>query len=309
MNKEDKIYVAGHRGLVGSAILRELKRRGYHNFILKTHQELDLTNQKDVNAFFEEERPDYVFMAAGKVGGIKANSEDLVSFLYENVMMGMNVIHASDIYNVKKLLNIGSSCIYPKYAKQPIEESELLSGSLEPTNEGYALAKISCLKYCEYLNKEKGKLFINAMPCNLYGPNDNYDENSSHVLPALINRFHKAKMNNDKEVVCWGTGSAIREFLYVDDLAEALVFLMEEYEHHEFVNVGSGKEVTIKELAQIVKEVVGFEGEIYWDKSKPDGTPRKLLDVSKMNALGWKYHTELKDGIKLAYQDYLEKVI
>lgn len=305
MELDAKIYVAGHRGMVGSAIVRNLQKKGYKNIITRTHKELDLLNQEAVHKFFEQEKPDYVFLAAAKVGGISANSTHIADFLYENMVIEMNVIHAAFVNNVKKLEFLGSSCIYPKLAPQPMPESCLLTSSLEPTNEGYALAKISGLKYCEYLNRQYGTHYISCMPTNLYGPNDNYHPEHSHVLPALIRRFHEAKENNLPEVTCWGDGSPFREFLHVDDMADACVFLMNNYEGNETVNVGSGKELTIKELTEIVARVIGYKGQIKWDTSKPNGTPRKLLNVSKLNNLGWKYKIELEDGIKSTYQDFL----
>ena len=305
MNKDSKIYVAGHTGMVGSSIVRELKRQGYNNLITRTHSELDLIRQADVERYFEEERPDYVFMPAGKVGGIIANSTHIADFLYENMMMEMNVIHAAAITGVRKLEFLGSSCIYPKLAPQPMTEACLLTSALEPTNEGYALAKISGLKYCEYLNRQYGTDFISVMPTNLYGPNDNYHPEHSHVIPALIRRFHEAKESGAESVTCWGDGSPLREFLYVDDLANLCVFLMNNYSGDETVNAGTGKELSIKKLTEHVAKVIGYEGEILWDTSKPNGTPRKLLDVSKATALGWTYRIELEDGIRLAYQDFL----
>lgn len=305
MEKNARIYVAGHTGLVGSAIVRELNRQGYENLITRTHSELDLIRQADVERFFEEAHLDYVFMPAGKVGGIIANSTYIADFMYENMMMEMNVIHAAAVDGVKKLLFLGSSCIYPKLAPQPMTESCLLTSALEPTNEGYALAKISGLKYCEYLNRQYGTDFISVMPTNLYGPSDNYHPEHSHVLPALIRRFHEAKMKGLSSVTCWGDGSPLREFLYVDDLANLCVFLMNNYSGNETINAGTGKELSIKDLTGIVAKVIGYEGEILWDTSKPNGTPRKLLDVSKAAALGWTYKTELEDGIRLAYQDFL----
>ena len=305
MEKDAKIFVAGHRGMVGSAIVRNLKEKGYSNIVTRSHKELDLTRQDAVEAFFAEEKPDYVFLAAAKVGGIVANSEALADFLYENMILEMNVIHSAWENGCKKLMFLGSSCIYPRMAPQPMPESCLLTGSLEKTNEAYALAKISGLKYCEFLNRQYGTDYISVMPTNLYGPNDNYHPTHSHVLPALIRRFHEAKVSGAKSVTCWGTGAPLREFLYVDDLADACVYLMNNYSGDETVNVGTGKELTIKELTELVAEVIGYEGEIKWDPSKPDGTPRKLLDVSKLEKLGWKYKTELKDGIKLAYEDFL----
>ena len=305
MEKNAKIYVAGHRGMVGSAIVRELEKKGYTNIVTKTSKELDLRRQDQVEEFFAEEKPEYVFLAAAKVGGIMANSKHPADFMYDNMILEMNVIRSAYENQVKKLMFLGSSCIYPRMAPQPMPESCLLTSALEQTNEAYALAKISGLKYCEYLNKQYGTDYISVMPTNLYGPNDNYHPEHSHVLPALIRRFHEAKENNLAEVVIWGTGTPLREFLYVDDLAEACVYLMNNYSGDETVNLGTGKEVTIKELAETVKEVVGYEGNLTFDTTKPDGTPRKLLDVSKLEKLGWKYHTELKDGIKLAYEDFL----
>ena len=305
MEKDAKIYVAGHRGMVGSAIVRALEKAGYHNIITKTHKELDLCRQEAVEKFFEEEQPVYVFLAAAKVGGIIANSESLADFMYENMILEMNVIHSAWQHKCKKLLFLGSSCIYPRMAPQPMPESCLLTSELEKTNEAYALAKISGLKYCEYLNKQYGTDYISAMPTNLYGPNDNYHPTHSHVLPALIRRFHEAKENGLDEVICWGTGTPYREFLFVDDLADACIFLMNNYSGNETVNVGTGKELTIRELTGIVAKVIGYNGKIKWDTSKPDGTPRKLLDVSKLNGLGWKYKVELEDGIRLSYEDFL----
>lgn len=305
MEKNAKIYVAGHRGMVGSAIVRELKRQGYTNIITRTHRELDLINQAAVNDFFASERPEYVFLAAAKVGGIEANQSALADFMYDNMMLEMNVIHAAWKNGCRKLEFLGSSCIYPRMAPQPMPESCLLTSSLEKTNEAYALAKISGLKYCEYLNRQYGTDYISVMPTNLYGPNDNYHPTHSHVLPALIRRFHEAKEAGLKEVVCWGDGSPLREFLYVDDLANLCVFLMNNYSGNETVNAGTGKELSIKELSELVARTVGFKGKITWDTSKPNGTPRKLLDVSKATALGWRYSTELEEGVRLAYEDFL----
>jgi GDP-L-fucose synthase len=305
MNLNDKIYVAGHRGMVGSAIVRELRRQGYTNIVVRTHAELDLLNQQAVNDFFAAEQPDYVFLAAAKVGGIEANQSALADFMYDNMMLEMNVIHAAWRNGVKKLEFLGSSCIYPRLAPQPMPESCLLTSELEKTNEAYALAKISGLKYCEFLNRQYGTDYISVMPTNLYGPNDNYHPEHSHVLPALIRRFHEAKLAGAEEVVCWGDGSPLREFLYVDDLANLCVFLMNHYSGNETVNAGSGKELTIKELAEKVARIVGYEGRIVWDASRPNGTPRKLLDVSKAARLGWSYTTELDEGIRLAYDDFL----
>ena len=306
MDKGAKIYVAGHRGMVGSAIVRELQRLGYNNLVMRTHAELDLTRQADVERFFAEERPEYVFLAAAKVGGIAANNAALADFMYQNMTLEMNVIHAAWMNGVKKLEFLGSSCIYPRLAPQPMPESCLLTSALEPTNEAYALAKISGLKYCEYLNRQYGTDYISVMPTNLYGPNDNYHPEHSHVLPAMIRRFHEAKIARTESVTCWGDGSALREFLYVDDLAELCVFLMNTYSGNETVNAGTGKEITIKSLAELVAKVVGYEGQILWDVSRPNGTPRKLLDVSKATRLGWRYKTELETGIRLAYEDFLK---
>ena len=304
MEKHSKIYVAGHRGMVGSAIVRELQRQGYTNIITRTHSELDLTRQADVETFFKEEKPEYVFLAAAKVGGIVANQTALADFMYDNMILEMNVINSAWRYGCKKLEFLGSSCIYPRMAPQPMPESCLLTSELEKTNEAYALAKISGLKYCEYLNKQYGTDFISLMPTNLYGPNDNYHPEHSHVLPALIRRFHEAKEAGLGEVTCWGDGSPLREFLYVDDLANLCVFLMNNYSGNETVNAGTGKEISIKNLTELVAEIVGFHGEIKWDTTRPNGTPRKLLDVSKAASLGWIYKTELKDGIRLAYEDF-----
>lgn len=305
MEKNAKIYVAGHKGMVGSAIVRALNREGYRNIILKSHKELDLTRQYEVEQFFKQEKPDYVFLAAAKVGGIIANSEALADFMYENTILEMNVIHEAWKNGCKKLLFLGSSCIYPRMAPQPMHESCLLTSELEKTNEAYALAKISGLKYCEFLNRQYGTDFISVMPTNLYGPNDNYHPTHSHVLPALIRRFHEAKETEIGKVTCWGTGTPFREFLYVDDLADACIYLMNNYSGNETVNIGTGKELTIKELTELVAKVVGYRGEIAWDTTKPDGTPRKLLDVSKLEGLGWKYKTELEEGINLTYKDFL----
>ena len=305
MEKKSKIYVAGHRGMVDSAIVRELRRQGYDNIITLTHSELDLTDQQAVNRFFAAEKPEYVFLAAAKVGGIEANDKAPADFMYLNMMLEMNVIHAAWRNGCRKLQFLGSSCIYPRLAPQPMPESCLLTSSLEKTNEAYALAKISGLKYCEYLNRQYGTDFISVMPTNLYGPNDNYHPTHSHVLPALIRRFHEAKENGAESVTCWGDGSPLREFLYVDDLANLCVFLMNNYSGNETVNAGTGKELSIRELTQTVAEVVGYKGRIEWDTTRPNGTPRKLLDVSKATRLGWRYSTELREGIALAYEDFL----
>ena len=306
MNKNSKIYVAGHRGMVGSAIVRELSRQGYTHIITRTHAELDLCRQEAVEAFFAAEKPEYVFLAAAKVGGIVANQSALADFMYDNMILEMNVIHSAWKNGCKKLLFLGSSCIYPRLAPQPMQESCLLTGELEKTNEAYALAKISGLKYCEFLNRQYGTDYISVMPTNLYGPNDNYHPEHSHVLPALIRRFHEAKEIGAEVVTCWGDGSPLREFLYVDDLANLCVFLMNNYSGNETVNAGTGKELTIKALTELVAKTVGYEGRIEWDTTRPNGTPRKLLDVSKAAALGWTYQTELEEGIALAYKDFLE---
>ena len=306
MEKTAKIYVAGHRGMVGSAICRELQRQGYTNLVTRTHKELDLACQADVEAFFEKEKPEYVFLAAAKVGGIKANADALADFMYENMILEMNVIHSAWQNGCKKLEFLGSSCIYPRLAPQPMKEDCLLTSALEKTNEAYALAKISGLKYCEFLNRQYGTDYISVMPTNLYGPNDNYHPTHSHVLPALIRRFHEAKESGATSVTCWGDGSPLREFLYVDDLANLCVFLMNHYSGNETVNAGTGKELTIKELTEKVAKIVGYDGEILWDTTKPNGTPRKLLDVSKAEKLGWHYQTELEEGIRRTYQDFLE---
>lgn len=304
--KDSKIYIAGHNGLVGSAIVRELKKQGYTNIIGKSSKDLDLTRQSEVEAFFAEEKPEYVFMSAAKVGGIHANNNYPAEFIYNNLMIECNVIHTSYLNRVKKLLFLGSSCIYPKYSQQPIKEDELLSGYLEPTNEAYAIAKISGIELCKFYRWQYGCDFISAMPTNLYGINDNFHLENSHVLPALIRKFHEAKIQNDKEVVIWGTGKPRREFLYVDDLAEACVFLMQNYSGEIHLNVGTGEDLEIRELAEIIKEIVGFRGDIVQDLTKPDGTPQKLLDVSKINELGWTAKTPLKEGIQTVYQWFLE---
>ena len=309
MEKDARIYVAGHRGMVGSAIVRELERQGYTNILTRTHKELDLTRQEAVDRFFAGEKPEYVFLAAAKVGGIAANVSALADFMYENMMLEMNVIHAALRNGCRKLLFLGSSCIYPRMAPQPMKEGCLLTGELEKTNEAYALAKISGLKYCEFLNRQYGTDFISVMPTHIYGPNDNYHPEHSHVLPALIRRFHEAKEAGLKEVTCWGDGSPLREFLYVDDLADLCVFLMNNYSGNEIVNAGTGKELSIKDLTELVAKAIGYTGEILWDTSKPNGTPRKLLDVSKAAALGWTYRTELEEGIRLAYDDFLNNPV
>ena len=305
MEKDAKIYVAGHRGMVGSAIVRALEKAGYHNIVTRTHKELNLCRQQDVEDFFAAEKPDYVFLAAAKVGGIVANQEALADFMYDNMTLEMNVIHSAWQNQCKKLLFLGSSCIYPRMAPQPMPESCLLTSELEKTNEAYALAKISGLKYCEFLNRQYGTDYISAMPTNLYGPNDNYHPTHSHVLPALIRRFHEAKVSGATEVTCWGTGTPLREFLYVDDLADACVFLMNNYSGNETVNVATGNALPIKEVTAMTATAISFTGELHWDSTKPDGTPRKLLDISKLKNLGWTYQTELEDGIRLAYEDFL----
>jgi GDP-L-fucose synthase len=308
LEKQAKIYVAGHRGMVGSAIVRALQKNGYTNLVLKTSKELDLRSQQAVSDFFATERPAYVFLAAAKVGGIVANNTYRADFLYENLAIQNNVIHAAYVNQVTKLMFLGSSCIYPKLAPQPLKESYLLTGLLEPTNEPYAIAKIAGIKMCEAYRAQYGCNFISVMPTNLYGPNDNYDLQNSHVLPAMIRKFHEAKERGDQSMELWGTGSPMREFLYADDLAEACLFLMETYNESELVNIGTGVDVTIKELAETVQAIVGFTGEIKWDTNRPDGTPRKLMDVSKLHGLGWKHHIELSQGIQLAYQDFLANV-
>ena len=305
MDRNAKIFVAGHRGMVGSAIVRELVRQGYTHIVTRTHAELDLCRQAEVEAFFASEQPEYVFLAAARVGGIEANRTAPADFLYDNLQLELNVIRSAWRNGCRKLLFLGSSCIYPRLAPQPMREDCLLTAALEQTNEAYALAKISGLKYCEYLNRQYGTDFISVMPTNLYGPNDNYDPVRSHVLPALIRRFHEAKVQQLPQVTCWGDGTPLREFLYVDDLAELCIFLMNTYSGNETVNAGTGKEITIRALTELVARIVGYEGEICWDPSKPNGTPRKLLDVSKAAALGWRYRTGLEEGIRLAYNDYL----
>ncbi len=306
MNLDAKIYVAGHRGLVGSAIVRNLEDKGYKNIIYRTHKELDLTNQEAVRRFFEEEKPEYVFLAAAKVGGIHANNTYPADFIYENLMIQNNVIKAAHDFEVKKLLFLGSTCIYPKMAPQPIKEEYLLTGALEETNEAYAVAKIAGLEMCKFFKRQYGDNFISCMPTNLYGPNDNFDLKNSHVLPALIRKFHEAKVNNSEAVEVWGTGTPLREFLYVDDMADACVFLMENYDGEQHVNIGTGEEVSIRELAETVKEVVGFDGELVFNTEMPDGTPRKLTTVDKLHGLGWKHKVSLDKGIRLAYNWFLE---
>lgn len=308
MEKNSKIYVAGHRGMVGSAILRRLESEGFHNFLTRTFNELDLRSQSDVALFFEKEKPDYVFLAAAKVGGIVANNTYRAEFLYDNLVIQNNIIHHSYLNGVKKLLFLGSSCIYPKMAPQPLKEDALLTGLLEPTNEPYAIAKIAGIKMCDAYRDQYGCDYISVMPTNLYGPNDNYDLKNSHVLPALIRKFHEAKIEGKDRVEIWGTGSPLREFMHVDDLASACYYLMQNYSDSGFVNIGVGKDISIKELALMIKEIVDFKGELTFDTSKPDGTPRKLMDVSKLENLGFKYNIELKDGISSVYEAYVNKL-
>ena len=308
INKASKIYVAGHKGLVGSALVRKLEAKGYNNIITRNHAQLDLTEQAAVRDFFRKEKPDYVFLAAAKVGGILANSTYPADFIMENLLIECNVIRSAWENSVKKLMFFGSSCIYPRMCPQPIKEEYLLTGELEKTNEAYALAKIAGLKMCQYFNKQYGTKFISVMPCNLYGPNDNYDLNNSHVIPALIKKFHTAKEEGREYVELWGTGKALREFMHVDDLADACVFLMENYENCDLINIGTGKDISILELAEMIKEIVGFKGEIRFDAGKPDGTPRKVLDVSKLESMGWKYKIELFDGLKSTYEEVRGKL-
>jgi len=307
VEKDANIYIAGHRGMVGSAILRKLEAQGFSNFVLRSSAELDLRNQQAVTKFFEKEKPDYVFLAAAKVGGIKANNTFRAEFLYDNLCIQNNIIHNAYLQKVKKLMFLGSSCIYPKLAPQPLKEEYLLTGELEPTNEPYAIAKIAGIKLCEAYRDQYGCNFISVMPTNLYGINDNYHPENSHVLPAMIRRFHEAKINQLPEVVIWGTGSPRREFLFADDMADACIFLMgRTYNEKGFVNIGTGSDITIKDLAILIKEIIQYEGDIKYDSSKPDGTPRKLMDVSKLNSLGWTYSTNLSEGIKIAYKDFLK---
>lgn len=304
MNKEDKIYVAGHNGMVGSAIVRHLKNNGFNNLVLRSSKELNLIEQDQVEKFFESENPDYVFLCAAKVGGIHANNTYRADFIYQNLMIESNVIHSAYKTGVKKLLFLGSSCIYPKFANQPINEDQLLTGSVEPTNEPYAIAKIAGLKMCEAYRDQYDCNFISVMPTNLYGPNDNYDLKNSHVLPALIRKFHTAKIENNPTVEIWGSGSPRREFLHVDDLADACIYLMHNYDEKEFVNIGIGDDISIKELAELIADIVGFEGSLEFNTSMPDGTPRKLLDVSKLHQLGWKHQIELREGIEAVYKEF-----
>jgi GDP-L-fucose synthase len=306
MEKDSKIYVAGHRGMVGSALVRKLKKEGYHNLVLSSSMDLDLRNQQAVADFFEQEKPTYVFLAAAKVGGIQANNVYRAEFLYDNLMIESNVIHQAWKSGVRKLLFLGSSCIYPKLAPQPLKEEYLLTGLLESTNEPYAIAKIAGIKLCEAYRTQYGCNFISAMPTNLYGPNDNYDLNNSHVLPALLRKFHEAKASGTGDVQIWGTGTPRREFLHVDDLADACYFLMQQYNEPGFINIGIGADIPIRELADMISEVVGYKGKLVFDASKPDGTPRKLMDVSKLKALGWKANIPLNEGIRQVYQDYMK---
>ena len=309
MKKDSKIYIAGHRGMVGSAILRRLQRDGFQNFVFRTSSELDLRNQSTVQNFFETEKPEYVFLAAAKVGGIQANNIYRAEFIYDNLAIETNIIHASYLNKVKKLLFLGSSCIYPKNAPQPMKEEYMLTGELEPTNEPYAIAKIAGLKMCESYNRQYGCNFFTVLPTNLYGPNDNYDLNNSHVLPALLRKFHEAKINNEPFVVVWGSGKPKREFMHVDDLADACVFLMQNYEKNDAVNIGSSEEVTIAELSQLIKKITGYSGELQHDSSKPDGVMRKLLDSSRINNLGWKPKISLEEGIRKTYENFKQQAV
>lgn len=305
MQKSSKIYVAGHNGMVGSAIVRNLKAKGYTNILTVSKNELNLQDQAGVNTFFETNKPEYVFLAAAKVGGIVANNTKRAEFIYDNLLVETNIVHAAHVHKVKKLLFLGSSCIYPKHATQPMTEEMLLTGPLEPTNEYYAIAKIAGIKLCEAYRDQFGDNFVSIMPTNLYGPNDNYDLQNSHVLPALIRRFHEAKEGNLSSVTLWGTGSPMREFLHVDDMADASVFVMETYNERGFLNIGTGEDLTIKDVALTIQKMIGYKGEVNFDSSKPDGTPRKLLDVSKLHTLGWKHKISLEDGIKKTYESYL----
>lgn len=308
MNKQDRLYIAGHNGMVGSAILRALRAKGFEHFVLRSSHALDLRRQAEVEAFFQEEKPDFVFLAAAKVGGILANDRYRAEFLYDNLMIQNNVIDAAYRNGVKKLLFLGSSCIYPKLAPQPLQEEALLTGLLEPTNEPYAIAKIAGIKLCDAYRAQYGCRFISVMPTNLYGPNDNYDLQNSHVLPAFIRKFHEAKRDNLPAVTIWGSGTPRREFMHVDDLADACLFLMEHFDEAGFVNIGTGEEISIRDLAQCVAQIVGFEGTIHCDASKPDGTPRKLMDVRRLHSLGWKHRISLEEGIRLVYQDYIASI-
>lgn len=309
INKRAKIYVAGHNGMVGSAVHRKLIDDGYTNIVTRSSKELDLTNQIKVNQFFAQEEPEYVILAAAKVGGIHANSTYPAEFIYKNTMIQTNVIHASYLFGVTKLLFLGSSCIYPKFAEQPIKESELLTGTLESSNEAYAIAKISGIEMCKFYRSQYGCDFVSAMPTNLFGVNDNFHPENSHVLPALLRRFHEAKINNDPSVTVWGTGSPLREFQYVDDLASALVFILENYSDSEHINCGSGEEISINSLAYMIKDVVGYKGDIIWDTTKPDGTPRKLMDSTKLKRMGWNQNIGLNEGLKLTYEWYIKNIV
>jgi len=306
MEKSAKIYVAGHTGMVGSAIVRKLEREGYNNLIVKTHKELDLTNQQAVIDFFENSKPEYVMLAAAKVGGIKANMDSPADFLYENLQIQNNVIWQAHLYNIKKLLFLGSSCIYPRDCAQPMKEEYFGNGKLEPTNEGYAVAKIAGIKLCEYIFNQFGKTFSSCMPTNIYGENDNFDPEKSHVIPALMRRMHEAKLESKKEVIIWGSGESRREFLYVDDLADAILFLLKYYDEKKFLNIGTGVDISVRELAEKLKEVVGYKGELIFDSSKPDGMPKKLLDVSKMHSLGWHHKLDIGEGLKKTYDWFLK---
>ena len=309
MDKGSKIYVAGHRGLVGSALVKRLHETGYTNVLVRTSKELDLRRQADVDAFFDRERPEYVFLAAAKVGGIIANSTYKAEFIYDNIMIAVNIIHAAHRTRVRKLLNLGSSCIYPKFAPQPMKEEHLLTGALEPTNEPYAIAKIAAIKLCRYYNEQYGTDFLSVMPTNLYGPGDNFDLETSHVLPALIRKFHEAKAAGRPSVTVWGSGSPFREFLFIDDLADACLFLMERYAYPqigEFINIGTGKDIMIRDVALLVRKIIGFSGDVIYDRTKPDGTPKKLLDVSRINSLGWKARVALEEGILLTYNAFMK---
>lgn len=307
MDKNSKFYIAGHTGMVGSAIVRRLKAAGYNNLVLKTHAELDLTNQSAVNSFFEKEKPDYVIIAAARVGGIRENNTYPAEFIYTNAMINMNIINAAHNNSCKKLMALGSSCIYPKMAEQPIKESSLLTGFLEPTNEAYSIGKITAIEMCKFYKKQYGDNFISCMPTNIYGINDDFSENGSHVIPALIRKFHNAKENNLDEVVAWGTGSPLREFLYVDDAADAIVFLMENYDGDEHVNIGTGVEISIRELTEKIKYLTGYSGKVIFDTTKPDGAPRKLVDSSLIHSLGWNHKVNLDEGLKLTYKNFLQE--
>lgn len=308
IDKKAKIYIAGHRGVVGSSIVRRFKKEGYHNLVLKSRQELDLFNANIVNDFFNKERPEYVILAAAKVGGIKENMTHQADFLYENLQIQNNVIWVSHIHNVKKLLFLGSSCVYPRECPQPMREEYFMNGKVEPTNEGYAIAKIAGMKLCEKINEQYKKYFISCMPTNIYGQNDNFKDDSAHVIPSLIRRIHTAKVNNNQEVVIWGSGSSRREFLYVEDLADAIFWLMNHYDKNEFLNIGTGDDISIKELAYKLKKIIGYKGKLVFDKTKPDGMPKKKLDVSRINKLGWKSKVNIDEGLKKTYRFYLQTI-